>query len=125
MNAHRNNPKRSTFSQSTSPRQRRRRGGDHRGCRRRQHLLESLEPRPLMSTTTLNGTAGDNSWLVTALNAGDTLVINGNGGHDTVKFAASSQNVKGTVVLKNPAGSTFDIIAFNTLRCPKGWHHRW
>jgi Ca2+-binding RTX toxin-like protein len=77
--------------------------------------LEALEPRQMMSTTTLTGTGGDDTWLVPTLNSDDTLVLVGNGGHDTVKFGANgadAQAVKGTVLLKNAAG-TFDIISNN------------
>lgn len=78
--------------------------------------MEPLEGRQLMSTTTLTGSAGDNTFtLAQPLAAGDTIVIDGKGGHDKLVIAAAfAEQVKGKVVLKNPAG-TFDVDVDNHL----------
>ena len=71
--------------------------------------FESLERRRMMSTTTLTGTAGADTWNISYVNAGDTVIIDGMGGADRVVFGLNNRTtfVNGHIVLKNANGGNF------------------
>ncbi|MDB5327998.1 MAG: hypothetical protein JWM57_3567 [Phycisphaerales bacterium] len=92
----------------------------HRNARsnrtsRTRTAIEALENRRLMSVVTINGTSGDNTFVLQAGKPGDTIVYNGNGGHDkiTIESKGSVGTIFANVKLMNTSTGTWDLQLYN------------
>ena len=77
--------------------------------------IEGLESRRLMSTVVINGTAGDNTYVLKNGKPGDTIIYNGNGGHDsiTVQSTGTVGTIFANVKLMNTSSGTWDLQVVN------------